>query len=215
MSSPAASPAWSCPRWAERAAGPVDLDLAQHSLSIAVALEILRGELPACRQRHVIPALRDRLAALPMSRYRLSVICQSPLMTARLRRETEWICSGKMRPARLERATSWFVAVNTFVDPAQLTGQKGSQTARHLDPILDPTRPRWHGATRRPHRITRLPRRRRSGSGAGSRPNASAHVDAWSPPCAAATDRFHGHYRIDIESGRATSGVVKSHQASS
>ena len=44
-----------------------------------------------------------------------------------------------VRPARLERATSWFVAVNTFVDPAQLTGQKGSQTARHLDPILDPS----------------------------------------------------------------------------
>ena len=26
------------------------------------------------------------------------------------------------RPARLELATSWFVAVNAFVDPAQLTG---------------------------------------------------------------------------------------------
>jgi hypothetical protein len=33
---------------------------------------------------------------------------------------------GLVRPARLERATSWFVAVNTFVDPAQLTAQEDS-----------------------------------------------------------------------------------------
>ena len=31
---------------------------------------------------------------------------------------------SKVRPARLERATSWFVAVNTFVDPTQLTAQR-------------------------------------------------------------------------------------------
>jgi hypothetical protein len=43
-----------------------------------------------------------------------------------------------VRPARLERATSWFVAVNTFVDPAQLTSQGGRLSGRHLDPILDP-----------------------------------------------------------------------------
>ena len=49
-------------------------------------------------------------------------------------------------PARLELATSWFVAVNPFVDPAQLTTQKGSWTARHLDPILDPSR--THSKTR-------------------------------------------------------------------
>jgi hypothetical protein len=29
-----------------------------------------------------------------------------------------------VRPARLERATSWFVAVNPFVDPAQLTARR-------------------------------------------------------------------------------------------
>jgi hypothetical protein len=43
-----------------------------------------------------------------------------------------------VRPARLERATSWFVAVNTFVDPAQLTSPEGTLQGRHLDPILDP-----------------------------------------------------------------------------
>src|SRR2546422_11682615 len=47
---------------------------------------------------------------------------------------------GMVRPAGLEPATSWFVAVNTFVDPAQLTSRKDSQTARHLDPILDPSK---------------------------------------------------------------------------
>ena len=44
----------------------------------------------------------------------------------------------KAGPAGLEPATSWFVAVNPFVDPAQLTSQKGRTTARYLDPILDP-----------------------------------------------------------------------------
>jgi hypothetical protein len=29
-----------------------------------------------------------------------------------------------VRAARLERATSWFVAVNLFVDPAQLTARR-------------------------------------------------------------------------------------------
>src|ERR1051326_4330856 len=46
--------------------------------------------------------------------------------------------SEKVGPAGLEPATSWFVAVNTFVDPAQLTPWEGSFNARHLDPILDP-----------------------------------------------------------------------------
>jgi integrase-like protein len=43
-----------------------------------------------------------------------------------------------VRPARLELATSWFVAVNTFVDPVQLTNQTDPKVGRHLDPILDP-----------------------------------------------------------------------------
>jgi hypothetical protein len=43
-----------------------------------------------------------------------------------------------VRPARLERATSWFVAVNPFVDPAQLTARRTPKRACHLDPMLDP-----------------------------------------------------------------------------
>jgi hypothetical protein len=41
-------------------------------------------------------------------------------------------------PAGLEPATSWFVAVNTIVDPARLTGLGADLESRHLDPILDP-----------------------------------------------------------------------------
>jgi hypothetical protein len=74
-----------------------------------------------------------------VSRYELSVICQSALLTLKARHRDLRICSGVLvRPARLERATSWFVAVNSFVDPAQLTSPEGSLQGRHLDPILDP-----------------------------------------------------------------------------
>ena len=38
------------------------------------------------------------------------------------------------RPGGLEPATSWFVAVNCFIQPAQLTTQRTPNPARHLDP---------------------------------------------------------------------------------
>ena len=64
-----------------------------------------------------------------MSRYDLSVICQSaddgtkpPLGDLRV------LLGNVAGPAGLEPATSWFVAVNLFVDPAQLTAQETSET---------------------------------------------------------------------------------------
>jgi hypothetical protein len=43
-----------------------------------------------------------------------------------------------VRPERFELPTFWFVAVQTFVDLAQLTSLFGSKKTLQLDPTLDP-----------------------------------------------------------------------------
>jgi hypothetical protein len=62
----------------------------------------------------------------------VALSCASPRFTPGGHRDDraehrggKWLRRKRLaRPARLERATSWFVAVNTFVDPTQLTNRE-------------------------------------------------------------------------------------------